>query len=343
MRQLAVSQNRPENVIEVVGDAAGQRADRLHFLRLSQLRFQLFLVGLCLLLPADVHGGAHESIRLACRIAQATPTREHPAPLSVTLADAVFAFIARRAPLEVIRQCAVHARHVAGMNDRQFPPLGARCYHAVVAATLQHLHLRRQEQSIRRYVPVPVTLVRSFHSKRITLLAFTQRALTCLDALQLTQQSSNGQDAERRNDERSQAEPDRFVAPRLQRDRLFASDRELQRRIRDVRNGDESSLSIDGAHESCCGRKRGVRELRELLPDLVRDWWITDEQRSIFAQEVSCAATAKVDRLIEAFEVLEIHDSGDDACEVAFLVFEASCKHDTRAVFRTGDDRLTDV
>ncbi len=83
-------------------DAASECPDSLHFLRLSQLSLQLFLVGLRLLLSADIDCRADEPIGLAAPVPQAAATCEHPAPLAVALADAVFAFIARRSSLEVI-------------------------------------------------------------------------------------------------------------------------------------------------------------------------------------------------------------------------------------------------
>ena len=48
-RQLGNSQNGRQNIIEIVGNTAGQGADRLHFLRLPQLLRQLLtFVHLCL-------------------------------------------------------------------------------------------------------------------------------------------------------------------------------------------------------------------------------------------------------------------------------------------------------
>ena len=59
--ELAVPQDGAEDVVEVVGDAAGERADRLHFLRLAQLRLEPFLLNLRLLACGDVDRGTDES------------------------------------------------------------------------------------------------------------------------------------------------------------------------------------------------------------------------------------------------------------------------------------------
>ena len=91
MRQLAVPQDRAEYVIEVVGDAARQRADGFHFLRLPQLRLQLLLVDLRLLLRGHIDRRADEPDRLARRVAQTTAARMQPMPFAVGVADAIFA------------------------------------------------------------------------------------------------------------------------------------------------------------------------------------------------------------------------------------------------------------
>src|SRR5882762_11760237 len=101
LRKLAVPQDRPENVVEVMRNAAGQRADRLQLVGLPQLRLQVFLVDLCLLFSADVACRADEPIRLAGSIAQTTATCEQPTPLPARLPDAIFALITRCAPLEM--------------------------------------------------------------------------------------------------------------------------------------------------------------------------------------------------------------------------------------------------
>src|SRR6202035_53158 len=102
VRKLAVPQDRAEDVVEVMGDTAGQCPDRLHLLRLPQLRLQVFLVDLRLLSRGDVNCRADEPIRLARRITQATATCEHPTPLAFRLTDAVFALVMRRTSVKMI-------------------------------------------------------------------------------------------------------------------------------------------------------------------------------------------------------------------------------------------------
>ena len=43
--QVAVAEDRREEIVEVVSDAAGERADRLHLLHLAEVLFQPALVG----------------------------------------------------------------------------------------------------------------------------------------------------------------------------------------------------------------------------------------------------------------------------------------------------------
>jgi hypothetical protein len=50
LRQLAVAEDRREDVVEVVGDAAGERADRLELLCLAQLQLEAVALGLGALL-----------------------------------------------------------------------------------------------------------------------------------------------------------------------------------------------------------------------------------------------------------------------------------------------------
>src|SRR4029077_5592849 len=82
VRKLPVAEDRTEDVVEVVGDATGEGADRFHLLRLPKLRLQLILVDLRLLLRRDVDGGSDESGRLALPVAQTAAAGVQPAPLA---------------------------------------------------------------------------------------------------------------------------------------------------------------------------------------------------------------------------------------------------------------------
>jgi hypothetical protein len=101
-RKLTVPQNRPKNVVEVVSNPAGERANRLHLLRLPQLSFELFFDDLCLFLLSDVNRGAGESIGFTPRIEQAASARKQPMPVTVALTDAILAFKTRCESFEMI-------------------------------------------------------------------------------------------------------------------------------------------------------------------------------------------------------------------------------------------------
>src|SRR5580658_3869409 len=73
MRKFAVAEDRTEDVVEVVGDPAGESAYRFHLLRLPQLCLEVLLVDLRLLLSSDVDCRAGKPVRIAARIAQAAP------------------------------------------------------------------------------------------------------------------------------------------------------------------------------------------------------------------------------------------------------------------------------
>ena len=98
------------------------------------------------------------------------------------MTDAVFGLVLWGTSREVIGYRGLEVRYVIGMNHDFRPPLAASGDDTVGALPRQRLHLRRKEQVIRRNVPVPMPLIRSFHCERIALLAVTQRALAGLDS-----------------------------------------------------------------------------------------------------------------------------------------------------------------
>jgi len=71
--------------------------------------------------------------------------REQPVPIAVTLLDAVFAFKARGAALEVVFDGGVEARLVIGVNENFCVPCSARGGYMIFAVPLEHFHLRRKE------------------------------------------------------------------------------------------------------------------------------------------------------------------------------------------------------
>ena len=60
--QFGISQNSGEDVVEVMGDAAGQGPDRFHFLRLNQLPLQVVFLG-HITLDADVVANRSGTVR----------------------------------------------------------------------------------------------------------------------------------------------------------------------------------------------------------------------------------------------------------------------------------------
>src|SRR6202140_3128345 len=136
--KLAIPQNRPEYVVKIVCDAACEGADRLHLLRLPQLCLQMLLVGLYLFLSGHIEGRTDEAIRLARPLPKAAASREQPVPVAVTVLDAVFAFEARRAALEVIVGCCVQTRPVLGVNENSCVPCCTRSSQLVFALTFEN-------------------------------------------------------------------------------------------------------------------------------------------------------------------------------------------------------------
>ena len=62
-RQLAVPEDRAEDVVEVVRDAAGHGAERFDLLRFAQLRVQPLALGLCALALGHVLQHADDADR----------------------------------------------------------------------------------------------------------------------------------------------------------------------------------------------------------------------------------------------------------------------------------------
>ena len=87
-RQFEVAADRRQQVVEVVGDAAGQRAHRLHLLRLPELGLEP-LAGLFGPAPlGDVDGGADVAGEGAAGVDARDAVRRHPAILAIGAARA---------------------------------------------------------------------------------------------------------------------------------------------------------------------------------------------------------------------------------------------------------------
>ena len=80
LHHLAVTEDRGEDVVEVVRDAAGQRAHRLELLRLAQLRFEPVALGLGVLAHGDVFERTGHPVRPALLVTQRDAALAEPAP-----------------------------------------------------------------------------------------------------------------------------------------------------------------------------------------------------------------------------------------------------------------------
>jgi len=91
-RQLHVSHDHAEHVVEVVRHASRQPPDRLHLLRLEQLRLKGFLLRFRPLAFGDVAARHHESVRLARGVGDDPAGGLQPDPAAVGLAVAILHF-----------------------------------------------------------------------------------------------------------------------------------------------------------------------------------------------------------------------------------------------------------
>ena len=80
LHHLAVAEDRREDVVEVVRDAAGQGAHRLELLRLAQLRLEPVALRLGTLALGDVLERPGHAVRLALFVAQRNTAFTEPAP-----------------------------------------------------------------------------------------------------------------------------------------------------------------------------------------------------------------------------------------------------------------------
>ena len=115
--QLDVAEDRLQQVVEVVGDAAGQRADGLHLLRLAQLVFQAAPLGFAPLSLGEVMDDArHAGGRAAVRSVHVAAGRGDPPHLSVGAPDAAldapFALRGDGLPEAEVDRLAILGQHV---------------------------------------------------------------------------------------------------------------------------------------------------------------------------------------------------------------------------------------
>ncbi len=116
LRHLAVTQDCREHVVEVVCNSAGQRADRLELLCLTQLAFESITLDLGILAVGDVFHRTRHAIRLAFFIAQRDAALAVPMPLTVTLVPQPVLDLPRLArPAQVRRQSILDTLFVVGV------------------------------------------------------------------------------------------------------------------------------------------------------------------------------------------------------------------------------------
>src|SRR5258708_17952305 len=101
MGEFAVAKDASQIVVEVMRDAARQCTDRLHLLRLPQLRLQFFLVDLRLPLRGYIARRTDEPQRLAGRVAQTPAASSQPTPIAARVPNTIFALIAPPSSLDV--------------------------------------------------------------------------------------------------------------------------------------------------------------------------------------------------------------------------------------------------
>src|SRR4029077_19535245 len=73
-----------------------------------------------------------------------------------------------------------------------------------------------------------------------------------------------------------------------------------------------------------------------------RNLRLTNEQRSIVAQQVYRATLAEIDCLIDALKLLEVDNRLHDAIEVSIALFETPRHHDGTAVLDLGDQGIAE-
>src|SRR5207247_2472986 len=83
LRELPVAEDRPEDIVEVMRDPAGERSHRFHLLRLAKLHLEPLLLRLGVLPGGDVDRRSDEAMHFPGRIANAASTRLQPVPFTV--------------------------------------------------------------------------------------------------------------------------------------------------------------------------------------------------------------------------------------------------------------------
>ena len=145
-RQVGGAVDDRQQVVEVVGDAAGEAAQALHLLRLEELRLQLGVVG-------DVDVRAEQRHLRAALVEQDRRVRQHVAVGAVLVPAAVLDLEVRRLAAQVLADGGDGAVDVVRM-DAAAPRLEVRRDLGVLVAELP-LPLRRVVDRVRDEAPLP--------------------------------------------------------------------------------------------------------------------------------------------------------------------------------------------
>jgi hypothetical protein len=192
VRELAVTEYRAEDVVEVVGDSSGECPHRFHFLRLPKLHLEPVFLALGFLAGCYVDRGAHESVRLAGTVPQSTSASKQPMPLAVRMTHAILELEERRSSVDMLVDKCVEPREIVGMHIRAREHVRARRHGRLRPQPGKDLHFGRDEYAVALEIPIPMSLVRALHRECVPLLALAQGRLSGLLAPQLVEECGDG-------------------------------------------------------------------------------------------------------------------------------------------------------
>ena len=161
-REIGVAEDGAEQVVEVVGDAAGEPADRLHLLRLAQLQLELATLG-------HVGHRADDANRGAMLTADDVAAIEHGRPAAVPSVKAILARPEGISALDRRPEGRGDALPIVGMQ--LLHPAGESGLDAAAPMTERGVERVTVEDRIARDVPVVDQLARGGEHELVPLLA----------------------------------------------------------------------------------------------------------------------------------------------------------------------------
>ena len=187
LHHLTVAEDRREDVVEVVRDAAGQGAHRLELLRLAQLRLEPVALRLGTLARGDVFERTGHAVRFALLVAQRDTAVAEPAPaVGAAMVDPVLDLPMRAATVEIGPQCLVHALLVVRVVAKNAPPFLAGAHRLAGFQTEEFLRAGGEEERLAAHVPVPHAFVRPGDREFVSLLRFAQCLLGAFVRIDVT-------------------------------------------------------------------------------------------------------------------------------------------------------------